>query len=238
MIADEEAQRILAALARLPGKYRKVLLLRCQKGRSFEEIGRRLGQAHGERGAKVVDADPGTPPHRVGGSAVSVSRTLPRKTASPRCWPPGTTIWPATPPQPGRRPPTCRRTCSRAWNATWPVSSCCAASCVRTFPPTSRPAAAWAASRSDGMLQQIGIAIVGEAGGQLGEDAAVPLDFGQQQGTAVGGNRAAIEGGLEGQRGGGLEGEGVGGSSTARDALILRRARGVSPRMKRTESGG
>lgn len=50
-----------------------------------------------------------------------------------------------------------------------------------------------------GVLQGVGVAVVREAGSQLGEDAAVPFDLGEQQGATAGGDVAAIEGGLEGR---------------------------------------
>jgi RNA polymerase sigma-70 factor (ECF subfamily) len=41
-VANEQAEVVQAALARLPEKYRQVLVWRYQEGRSFEEIGQRL----------------------------------------------------------------------------------------------------------------------------------------------------------------------------------------------------
>ncbi len=42
VIARERAGRVWEALDRLPGRYRRALLLRCRDGCSFEEIGRRM----------------------------------------------------------------------------------------------------------------------------------------------------------------------------------------------------
>jgi RNA polymerase sigma-70 factor (ECF subfamily) len=44
-IAQEQEDRLLQALARLPDDYRQAILLRHQQGRSFEEVGRRLGRS-------------------------------------------------------------------------------------------------------------------------------------------------------------------------------------------------
>jgi RNA polymerase sigma-70 factor (ECF subfamily) len=41
-VANEQAEAVRAALARLPEDYRQVLVWRYQEGRSFEEIGQRL----------------------------------------------------------------------------------------------------------------------------------------------------------------------------------------------------
>ena len=41
-VANEQAQAVRAALARLPDDYRQVLVWRYQEGQSFEEIGQRL----------------------------------------------------------------------------------------------------------------------------------------------------------------------------------------------------
>jgi RNA polymerase sigma-70 factor (ECF subfamily) len=41
-VANEQAEAVQAALARLPEEYRQVLVWRYQEGRSFEEIGQRL----------------------------------------------------------------------------------------------------------------------------------------------------------------------------------------------------
>ena len=45
-----------------------------------------------------------------------------------------------------------------------------------------------------GVLDQLGVAVVGEAGGELAEDAGGLLDLSEQQGAAVGGDVAAVEG--------------------------------------------
>lgn len=42
LMSDEEAARVMAAVARLPEEYREVLLLRYREGCSLEEIGTRL----------------------------------------------------------------------------------------------------------------------------------------------------------------------------------------------------
>jgi RNA polymerase sigma-70 factor, ECF subfamily len=44
-IAQEQEDRLLRALERLPHDYRQAILLRHQQGRSFEEVGRRLGRS-------------------------------------------------------------------------------------------------------------------------------------------------------------------------------------------------
>jgi RNA polymerase sigma-70 factor (ECF subfamily) len=45
VMAREQEDRLLRALARLPEDYRQAVLLRHQQGRSFEEVGRRLGRS-------------------------------------------------------------------------------------------------------------------------------------------------------------------------------------------------
>ena len=43
------------------------------------------------------------------------------------------------------------------------------------------------------VLDQLGVAMVGEAGGELADDAGELLDLAEQQGAAVGGDVAAVE---------------------------------------------
>jgi hypothetical protein len=45
------------------------------------------------------------------------------------------------------------------------------------------------------VLDQLGIAVIGEAAGELAEDAGDLLDLSEQQGAAIGGDVAAVEGG-------------------------------------------
>jgi hypothetical protein len=57
------------------------------------------------------------------------------------------------------------------------------------------------------VLDQLGVAVVGEASGELADDACGLLDLAEQQGAAIGGDIAAIEGGedLAGPEGGEVE---------------------------------
>ena len=45
----------------------------------------------------------------------------------------------------------------------------------------------------DGVLDEVGVAMVGEAGGELADDAGELLGLAEQQGAAVGGDVAAVE---------------------------------------------
>ena len=45
----------------------------------------------------------------------------------------------------------------------------------------------------DGVLDEVGVAVVGEAGGELADDAGEGLGLAEQQGAAVGGDGAAVE---------------------------------------------
>ena len=45
----------------------------------------------------------------------------------------------------------------------------------------------------DGVLDEVGVAVVGEAGGELADDAGESLGLAEQQGAAVGGDGAAVE---------------------------------------------
>ena len=47
----------------------------------------------------------------------------------------------------------------------------------------------------EGVLDEVGVAMVGEAGGELAEDAGEFLGLAEQQGAAVGGDVAAVESG-------------------------------------------
>ena len=45
----------------------------------------------------------------------------------------------------------------------------------------------------DGVLDEVGVAVVGEAGGELADDPGESLGLAEQQGAAVGGDVAAVE---------------------------------------------
>jgi hypothetical protein len=45
----------------------------------------------------------------------------------------------------------------------------------------------------DGVLDEVGVAVIGEAGGELSDDAGQLLGLAEQQGAAVGGDVAAVE---------------------------------------------
>ena len=76
----------------------------------------------------------------------------------------------------------------------------------------------------DGVLDEVGVAVVGEAGGELADDAGESLGLAEQQGAAVGGDVAAVEVGedLAGAEHGKVE---VGGATLCRHRAALVRCR-------------
>ena len=76
----------------------------------------------------------------------------------------------------------------------------------------------------DGVLDEVGVAVVGEAGGELADDPGESLGLAEQQGAAVGGDVAAVEVGedLAGAEHGKVE---VGGVTLCRHRAALVRCR-------------
>lgn len=71
----------------------------------------------------------------------------------------------------------------------------------------------------DGVLEGVGVAMVGEAGGALGEGAGAAFGFAAAPGAARGGDGATSEAGVYGARAEGLESHRRGGTRCRQEAV-------------------
>ena len=74
----------------------------------------------------------------------------------------------------------------------------------------------------EGVLDAVGVAVVGEAGGELVDEVELGLDLAQKQGASVGGDGAAVEAGADGAGAEGFPGEMGGGTVCGHRAVLVR----------------